>query len=200
MTALRPPLMLMVGQAEIDPMPIHIGLLRAINVAGRNKIGMGELRDLLLGLGMSDAKSLLQSGNLLFRSRLRRTAQLERLLEEAAERQLGLQADFLVRSIGDWRAIISNNPFRKESRRDPSHLIVMFLKAVPEKTMLTTLQKAIVGHETVRAGGQQLYIVYPDGIGRSRLTHKLIEKTLGMRGTGRNWNTVLKLNALAKEL
>jgi uncharacterized protein (DUF1697 family) len=62
---------------------------------------------------------------------------------------------------------------------------------------VTALQKAIVGREIVRAQGRSAYIVYPDGIGRSKLTAAMIEKKLGTRGTGRNWNTVLKLAALA---
>jgi uncharacterized protein (DUF1697 family) len=60
------------------------------------------------------------------------------------------------------------------------------------------LRAATIGPEVVRADGRQLYIVYPNGLGRSRLTNTAIEKKLGTRGTGRNWNTVLRLGALAK--
>jgi uncharacterized protein (DUF1697 family) len=62
---------------------------------------------------------------------------------------------------------------------------------------VAALQAAVVGRETVRAAGRQAYIYYPDGIGDSKLTLNVIEKKLGSRGTGRNWNTVLKLGALA---
>ena len=62
---------------------------------------------------------------------------------------------------------------------------------------MRALQAAITGPEVVRADGAHAYIIYPDGVGRSRLTHALIERKLGTRGTGRNWNTVLKLAALA---
>jgi uncharacterized protein (DUF1697 family) len=61
------------------------------------------------------------------------------------------------------------------------------------------LQKAIVGREVVRAKGRCAYVVYPDGAGRSKLTNVMIEKTLGARGTARNWNTVLKLDALVRD-
>ena len=67
----------------------------------------------------------------------------------------------------------------------------MFLEA--EAKNITQLQDAIKGRETFRAVGRQLYIVYPDGVGTSKFSHGVIEKKLGMRGTGRNWNTVLKL-------
>lgn len=73
----------------------------------------------------------------------------------------------------------------------------MLLKDAPTETAVKALQRAIEGPEIVRANGRQLYIVYPAGIGRSRLTNRLIEDKLGTRGTGRNWNTVLKLGALA---
>ena len=72
----------------------------------------------------------------------------------------------------------------------------MCLKAAPSATAVKRLQAAIHGPEVLRAAGSQLYIVYPDGIGRSRLTGVLIERTLGTRATARNWNTVLKLAAI----
>ena len=72
----------------------------------------------------------------------------------------------------------------------------MLLKSAPDATRVKALQAAIVGPEIVRAKGRHAYIVYPDGMGRSRLTSALIERTLGTRGTARNWNTVLKLGAL----
>jgi len=104
---------------------------------------------------------------------------------------------FFVRSAEDWKALIAANPFPDEARNDPGRLLMLCLKAAPERSAVTALQDAIVGREIVKAKGPQAYIVYPDGQGRSRLTTVLIEKKLGTRATGRNWNTVLKLNALA---
>jgi uncharacterized protein (DUF1697 family) len=181
-------------------MTIHIGLLRAVNLAGHNMIGMADLREFLAAVGMQDVRSLLQSGNVVFRSGARTAAQLERLLEEAAAKRLGLETDFFIRTTADLNAIIDGNPFPKEARQDPGHLLVVFLKEAPGREDVTALQKAIKGREVVRAIGRQAYIVYPDGIGRSRLTSALIEKKLGTRGTGRNWNTVLKLRALAEAI
>ncbi len=76
----------------------------------------------------------------------------------------------------------------------------MFLKQAPAAGSVQALQAAITGPEVVRARGRQAYITYPAGIGRSRVTNALIESKLATRGTGRNWNTVLKLLALATEL
>jgi uncharacterized protein (DUF1697 family) len=178
-------------------MTTHIGLLRAVNLGAHNKVAMADLRGLLTGLGMQDARSLLQSGNLVFRSEIAATAQLEDLLQHGAANRLGLETDFFVRTAKEWQAIIAGNPFPREARRDPSHLLVMFLKKPPDRAAVTALQNAISGREVVSASGREAFITYPDGIGRSRLTTAVIEKTLGTRGTGRNWNTVVKLAALA---
>src|SRR6266850_301579 len=178
-------------------MTIYIALLRGINVGGHNQISMADLRDLLTQLGLADVRSLLQSGNLVFGATGRTTAHLERLLEAEAAKRLSLQTDFFVRTAKEWEGVVAHNPFRKEAARHPGQLVVMFLKDPPSVTRLKALQQAITGPEVVAAAGKRLYIVYADGIGRSRLTNAVIDKQLGTRGTGRNWNTVLKLAALA---
>lgn len=178
-------------------MATHIGLLRAVNLGAHNRVSMRELCALLDTLGMRETKSLLQSGNVVFGSGVKATAQLERVLEAALAKRLGVETDCFVRTAKEWQAIIAGNPFPKQAKDDPGHLIVMCLKDEPEAAAITALQKAIVGREVVRAGGRHAYFVYPDGMGRSKLTTALIERKLGTRATARNWNTVLKLGALA---
>jgi len=178
-------------------MTTNIGLLRAVNLAGRNRVAMRELCGVIADLGMKDVRSLLQSGNVIFRSSIASAARLERMLEEATAKQLRVETDFFVRNAAEWQGVIDGNPFPKEARQDPGHLVVMCLKDEPDRAAVTALQQAIRGREVVRAKGRHAYIVYPDGIGRSKLSVALIEKKLGTRGTGRNWNTVLKLGALA---
>ena len=179
------------------PLTTHIALLRGINVGGHRSVGMTDLRDFLAELGLEDARSLLQSGNLVFTSKVRTGAELERFLESEAHDRLSLEVDFIVRTPDEWKSVIRQNPFRKEAERDPGHLVVMFLKSAPEVDDMVALQAEIRGPEVVRAKGKQAYIYYPNGQGRSKLTHSLLEKRLG-RGTGRNWNTVLKLGIMAK--
>jgi uncharacterized protein (DUF1697 family) len=130
---------------------------------------------------------------------VRTGAGLERILEAEAEKRLGLRSDCLIRSAKEWREVVARNPFRIEAERDPSHLVVMFLKSAAKAKEVKAVQEQIEGPETIRADGRHLYIVYPDGIGKSCLTNALIEKKLGIRGTARNWNTVLKIAALAEE-
>ena len=176
-------------------MTTYIALLRGVNVGGHRAVAMSDLRNLLERLGFTDGRSILQSGNLVFRGQRRPVADLERLLETESKKRLGIEADFFVRTPDEWDEVVARNPFRNEATEDPGHLLVVFLKQEPAAQNVKALQAAIVGSEVVRAHGRHAYIVYPDGVGRSRLTGALIEKTLATRGTGRNWNTVQRLRA-----
>jgi uncharacterized protein (DUF1697 family) len=180
-------------------MASYIALLRAVNVAGHRPVAMEDLRALLAQLGLADARALLQSGNLVFSATARPAVQLERLLEAETKKRLGLETDFFVRTAKEWRALVDANPFRAEARRDPAHMLVLFLRDATSATKVAALRAAITGRERVQAPGRELYAVYPDGVGRSRLTSALVEKALGTRATGRNWNTVLKLAALVSD-
>jgi uncharacterized protein (DUF1697 family) len=178
-------------------MTTYVALLRAINVGGTKKVAMSDLCGFAEKLGFDDVRSLLQTGNLVFMGKAQTAAVLERLLESEAAKRLDLQTDFFVRTGKELAAIIAQNPFPSEAKRDPSHLVVQFMKDARSAAAVKSLQAAIKGPELVRAIGKQLYVVYPAGIGRSKLTAKLMEDKLGARATGRNWNTVLKLAALA---
>lgn len=176
----------------------HIALLRGVNIGGHNRVAMADLRELLKRVGLEDARSLLQSGNLVFRSKGRTVAQLERLLETETKKSLSLEVDFFVRTAEEWDGLVAGNPFREEASQDPGHLVVLFMKRAPEAQKVDALRAAITGPEILRARGRETYVVYPDDIGHSRLTTSLVERKLGTRVTGRNWNTVLKLAALAR--
>jgi uncharacterized protein (DUF1697 family) len=178
-------------------MATYVALLRAINVGGQKAVPMTDLRGLPEKLGFTNARTLLQSGNLVFSGAKQAVAEVERALAAEARKRLKLDTDFFVRTATEWTGLVAACPFRKEAATDPAHLLVLFLKKAPGDEEVDALRAAIAGRETVRAVGRQAYVVYPDGIGRSRLTVALIEKKLGARGTGRNWNTVLKLAALA---
>ena len=177
-------------------MSTQIALLRAVNVAGSN-VAMLDLRAMFEALGFAQVRTLLQTGNVVFESARRTGAALESFLEAETKKRLNLGCDYLVRTAAQWSDVVASNPFRDEARRDPSHLVVMPLKSAPGKREIAALEAAIEGREVFRAKGQVLYIVYPDGIGRSKLTVSLIEKKFDTRGTCRNWNTTMKLLAMA---
>jgi len=171
-----------------------VALVRGINIGGHNRVAMADLRTLGESLGFTEVNTLLQSGNMVFRSRVRDTGELERRLEQAAGKGLGLKTPaFFVRTADEWTAIVKANPFRTEAARDPARLVVLLMKHAPSKAAVTALRAAIPGREQVEAHGREAYFYYPDGMGRSKLTPALIEKHLAGPGTARNWNTVLKL-------
>jgi uncharacterized protein (DUF1697 family) len=180
-------------------MPVHIALLRGINVGGNKKIAMAELRHLLGKLGFGNARSLLNSGNIIFETDRFAGSELEHVLEEETEKRFHVSIVYVVRTVKEWDRIIVRNPFTNEAERDPGHLLVMCLKERAKPNNVNILESAIVGPESVRADGNQLYLTYPAGIGVSKLTNVLIEKKLGTQGTARNWNTVLKLAELAHQ-
>jgi uncharacterized protein (DUF1697 family) len=173
----------------------HIALLRGVNVGGHAKAPMADLRAMLAELGFEDPRSLLQSGNLVFRSQPTGAA-LEARLEKEVEARLGLTTDILVRTAAEWTRIVAANPFAAMAQNDPGHLLVMALKSTPDPAGLKDLRAWIPGRETIEAVGRELYIAYPDAIGASKLTGAVIERRIKTRGTARNWNTVTKLAAL----
>lgn len=177
---------------------IYIGLLRAINLGAYNKIAMADLRRLLVDLGFEDPKTLLLSGNVVFGAPAQPAAKLEKLLQDATAKHLGVTTDYFVRTAKEWSASVAANPFPAEAKRDPGRMVMMCLKDAPPPAAVKALQAAIRGREVVKARGAQAYVVYPDGMGRSKLTIAVIERVLGTRGTARNWNTVTKLAVLAE--
>ena len=175
-------------------MTTHIAFLRGVNVGGQGKVAMSDLKELGVSLGFGDVRTLLNSGNFIFATEAETTAQLEELLELEAARRLRLQTDFMIRTAAELSEIVARNPFPDEAGRDPSHLLVMFLKTAPEPGAVEKLQAAVTGPEVIRAAGRELYVTYPAGIGSSKLTTALMDAKLRVSGTGRNWNTVLKLS------
>jgi uncharacterized protein (DUF1697 family) len=174
-----------------------VALLRAVNLGSYQQIGMSTLRDFAKDLGFLDVRTILQSGNLVFATEGQGTEGLEDLLESKAKTTLRLATDFFVRSANDWQVLVDQNPFADATARTPGRLLVMFLKHSPNPSALKALRNTIRGPEVIEIVGKQAYIIYPDGVGRSRLTNAAIEAKLGTRATGRNWNTVLKIAALA---
>ena len=174
----------------------YVALLRAVNIVGRNRVAMSELRALAERLGMKEVRTLLQSGNLLFRGGGSDAARIERLLERETKKALGVETDFFVRTAAEWSGVVAANPFKAEAKSDPAHLLLMCLNDAPAPDAVRALEAAIRGRERLRVQGRHAWLVFPDGVGPSKLTSALIERKLGTRGTARNWNTVLKLEAL----
>jgi uncharacterized protein (DUF1697 family) len=178
-------------------METYVALLRAVNLGGDSTVRMDALREVVERIGFEDVRTWLQSGNLVFRGERGGTAALERRLEEQVGRAFAWKPEIFVRTSAEWQTVIEGNPFREAARRDPAHLTVWALRDAPAPSAWAELARDIPGREQVAGGNRAAYIVYPDGIGRSRVTAAWVERRLGTRGTARNWNTVLKLGALS---
>jgi uncharacterized protein (DUF1697 family) len=173
----------------------QIALLRAVNVGGTGLVPMAKLREVAEAAGLTNVRTLLQSGNLVFEAGKKKADAVEALLEKACAKAFGLDTTIYVRAAAELDAIIAANPFPKEAKDDPGHLHVMFLRDVPPANAFKELQAAIKGRERVHGAGRHAYIVYPDGAGNSKLTTAVVKRHLQTTGTARNWNTLLKLAA-----
>jgi uncharacterized protein (DUF1697 family) len=171
----------------------YVALLRAVNLGKIGKIAMADLRALLTSLECSNVQTLLQSGNAVFDSRARTPADVEKQLETELASRLGLETLVFARTPAQWTAIVKANPFAQMAKDDPGHLVVMVTRGKPKPTALAQLRAP--GPEQIEVGEGCLYITYPEGIGRSKLTTNKGWRTLGAVGTARNWNTVQKIAA-----
>lgn len=180
-------------------MPVLIAFLRAVNVGGNAIIKMAALKELFDELGFKDARTLLQSGNVVFRARATPDAAAKKIAA-AIRKTFALDIDVTVRSAEELRKTAAANPFPAAARDDPSHLVVTFLLSEPSAAAIKSLKDSKFALEKFEVRGKHTYTHYAKGIGTSKLTPALIEKTLQTRGTGRNWNTVTKLIAVADEM
>jgi len=178
-------------------MTTYVALLRGINVGGNKMIAMADLRVALAEMGFAEVRTLLQSGNAVFRAAAQPPGKLEVRLEKEAGKRFGFTPDFHVRTADEWRDVIARNPFPQEAKGDPSRLLVTFFRSPVDTAKVKAVQDAITGPEIVRCHGRHLYMTFPNGIGTSKAA-LAVDKMLGARGTARNWNTVTKLSLLAE--
>jgi uncharacterized protein (DUF1697 family) len=179
-------------------MPITIALLRGINVGGK-RMKMADLRYLFDDMGFSDAKTMLQTGNVVFETDVSDHQELVTRIEASIQEEFGFESKIIIRSQAELIHIFENSPFTAQQLTEPSKSAVIFLGGTPDAAAIDDLMQAHDGPETVTVRGQEVFAFYPEGMGRSTLDHKLIEKSLKVNGTARNWNTVTKLIALADE-
>jgi uncharacterized protein (DUF1697 family) len=173
-----------------------ISLFRGINVGGNRIVPMSELKSLHESLGLKDVVTYIQSGNVVFTSDEADPAQLSKLIEESFAQKFGFRSQVMVRTSAELEEIIANNPFQNQPEKEPKRVLALFLATRPESTALEDLKKTYNGPEEIYLVGQELFVYYSDGVGRSKLTLPLIEKKLKTVGTGRNWNTVLRLQQM----
>lgn len=180
-------------------MPTYISLLRGINVGGNKIIKMADLKALYESLALMQVQTLLQSGNVVFQSVEEDSQKLRQLLEMSIFGQFGFESKIILRDAATWQTIVSACPLSGEQLAEPAKVQVVFFAETPLLELVQSFMASYEGVEVMNYQGQELYISYPEGIGRSKLTHALIEKQTKSIGTARNWNTVTKLLKLAEK-
>ncbi len=178
-------------------MAVFISLLRGINVGGNKKIKMVELKALYEALGFTHVRTLLQSGNVVFESEVIDAEQVAGQIEAGIVERYGFESKIIIRTRDQLQALIAHHPFSADQLTEPGKLLIAFLKSEPDAQQVEALREAHTGTEIIHHRDSELYIYYPDGMGRSKLDNSFIERRLKTTSTGRNWNTVNKLLVLA---
>jgi uncharacterized protein (DUF1697 family) len=173
----------------------YVALLRGINLGARNKLAMGDLRALVEALGGEDVETYVQSGNVVFTSGAD-AGTLERGLADEIGRAHGLEVPVLVRSAGELNTIVRKNPFLRAGA-DEKSLHVTFLDEKPQQALVKKLDPSLSSPDELRVAGREVYLLCPNGYGRSKLSNAFFEKRLDVVATTRNWRTVRTLAELA---
>ena len=169
----------------------YAALLRGINVAGKNLVPMKDLAAVFAKAGARDVVTYIQSGNVVFSAAAPLAKKLPALMEKAVQARFGCRSPVIVRSHDELKVIAGNNPFTHD---DPARMMVMFLAGAPKNVDQLDAKRSPPDQFAVR--GREIYLLLPNGFGRSKLTNDYFDRTLETVSTGRNWNTVLKLVAM----
>ncbi len=170
-------------------MPAYVALLRAVNVGGTGKLPMTELAAMCTRCGFGKVKTYIASGNVIFTSKLKEPA-VKRALEARLFDYAGKPVDVMVRTPAEMEQVLENNPFKSGPG---NRTVAIFLDDAPPKDTLKTITGQ--GEEKVALGKREIYVLYGEDMGRSRL-----KIPAAKTGTARNMNTVARLAELAGEL
>jgi uncharacterized protein (DUF1697 family) len=181
-------------------MPAIVSMLRGVNVGGHNMISMEALRALYTSLKLRDPQTYVQSGNVIFQAQGRDLIQLAEQIEKAIERSAGFRPTVILRTAAEMRDVVARNPFAGRSGIEPNKLAVIFLARDPGAKARDRLLAIETDPEELHIGGRELYVYYPNGMGRSKFGAAVMERALKVAGTARNWNSVTKLLELAEKL
>jgi len=171
----------------------RVCFIRAIGPATHKVMGLADLCEAFAVQGLSDAKSVLNTGNLFFTSSA--SAKSCKAKAAAAIKSFGLELDVFLRDLDEMTAAVKANPYPKAVEARPHHMVAIFFDDVLSPALVTTLEQH-KGPEQVKVIGNTVYVDYLDGIGTSKFAPGVIERRLKAKGTARNWNTILKSLAL----
>lgn len=180
-------------------MPVFISMLRGVNVGGHHRIRMDALCKMYESLKCEDARSYVQSGNVIFRTKDRNAGALVKRIQDGIERKFGFRPEVILRTPSELRQAVAASPFSKRDL-EPGKILVTFLSGDPGPESQTALLGLKSHPEEVHLKGRELYIYFPNGAGQSKLPWSSVEKLLKTTGTARNWNSVTRLLAIAEEM
>ena len=176
-------------------MNTFISMLRGIHVAGK-KVEMEKLRQNYVALGFTKVRSYIQSGNVVFETENSNIPEIAGEIEKRIEKSFGFDVAVLMRTDGEIKRLIENNPF---ARKDVSKLHVTFLRDIPPQVPHDEITKAKSKAEDFSVIGREIYLFCPDGYGRTKLSNTFFERKMKVLATTRNWNTVSTLLLMAWE-
>jgi uncharacterized protein (DUF1697 family) len=173
---------------------MYAALLRGVNLGAHNRIRMPELRALVESLGCTDVSTYLQSGNVVFRSD-RAAGALAKSIEQGIGSEIGLDVTVVIRSRRQLEQLVADNPLGRPRAKENT-LYVTFLAEKPDRQRVRQLAEESFAPERFEFVGQDIYLFFPNGYGRSKLNNALLERRLGVAATTRNWRTVTALAEL----
>ena len=179
-------------------MGVLISMLRGVNLASRNRIKMDALRALYESLDLREPQTYVQSGNVIFQTRERDLVKLAKRIENGFERTFKFHADVVLRTPSALREAIAKNPFRVRPNIDPSRILTVFLVNDPGPQAREKVLSMKIDPEELWIDGRELYIYFPNGMARPKLSWAAMEKIVKTSWTGRNANSVAKLLELAE--
>lgn len=180
-------------------MAVVISLLRGVNLGPHRRMKMDQLRAVYESLNLEAPQTYLQSGNVVFRTDTPDLLALAKRIETAIEREFGFYSDVILRTSSELRDVIDRNPFADRPGIEPNKLLVTFLADDPGDEARQRVRAIRADPEELWIDGRELFIYFPNGLARPKLSQAALDKALSTRGTGRNWNTVVNLLALAEK-
>ena len=169
----------------------YVALLRGVNVGGKNRLPMADLRDILAEAGCAGARTYIQSGNAVFEAAANLAEAVPELVAQAISERFGYETVVVVRSGEELRRVATSNPF--DTSGDPRFLHVAFLKDTPSDEAVSSLDPQRSPPDEFAVRGRDVYLRYPSGVARSKLTNDYLAARLQTVSTMRNWRTVLRL-------
>jgi len=176
-------------------MKTYIALFRGINVGGNNIIPMKDLVKIFEGMGFTDVKTYIQSGNVVFKSDPINTKPISKEISGKILKKFGFEPRVILLEKDEFKKIADKSPFKTSEGKT---LHIFFLESEPRNPDLKALNEVKSSTEEFKLLKNVFYLYAPDGIGRSKLAAG-VEKKLGVTATGRNWNTISKLIEMAEQ-